>query len=231
MCVSLCKPALRGSADKKVYFIAKLPLRQNIPHGSLKCNISVQILFGATLILPYWNLEWVIKLSSPSRSICPWTSHPPWTEVSSDGSRSLGRHWIWPAAGVERTVLWFTLPALESHKLLQQVSGVKSNAVTSTKRTYLNYTDRVLCCCALGKTTLGSTQFSSSPAQYSQHRHGLTLGISLFPARPMLQRSMLPWSFSIDNSFRTLKWLFVLEMFFFWEEPAGLKDIVVVIHF
>lgn len=165
----------------------------------------------------------MIKLSSLSRSVCPWTSYPAWTEVSSDGSRSFGRHWIRPAAGVERTVLWFTLPALESHKLLQQVSGVKSNA--STNSICLNYLHwPCACCCALGKTTLGSTQFSLSPAQYSQHRHGLTLGISLFPARPMLQRSMLPWSFSFDNSF-------LCRRCFFWEEPAGLKDIAVVIHF
>jgi len=92
------------------------------------------------------NFERVIKLSSPSRSICPWTSYPSWTEVSSDGSRSLGRHWIWPPAGVERTVLWFTLPALESHKLVQQVSSAKSNAVTSTNCTYLNASVYLLLC-------------------------------------------------------------------------------------
>lgn len=89
---------------------------------------------------------------------------------------------------------------------------MKSNAVTSTKCAYLNATDRELAFGALGKTTLESTQSSSSPAQYSQHRHGLTLGISLFPARPMLKRSMLPWSFSIDNSLRALLKMFFSEL-------------------
>lgn len=57
-----------------------------------------------------------------SRSVCPWTPHSAGPQVPPDGARPPRRHRVWHTAAVERSNLWLTIPAVESHQLLQQVS-------------------------------------------------------------------------------------------------------------
>lgn len=58
------------------------------------------------------------------RSVCPGTPHSAGPQVPPDAPRPPRGHRVWHSAAVERSDLWLSIPAVEGHQLLQQVSEV-----------------------------------------------------------------------------------------------------------
>lgn len=56
------------------------------------------------------------------RPVCPWAPHSARPQVPPDASRSPRRHRVWHSAAVECSEFWLSVPAVEGHQLLQQVS-------------------------------------------------------------------------------------------------------------
>lgn len=116
------QPGCRSSGSTSEKMVDWWSSSKPMPNSEVSTDLHLHLLRPREKPVQTGHLQSYSSAFLSIRPVCPWAPHSARLQVPPDAPRSPRRHWVWHSAVVECSEFWLSLPALEGHQLLQQVS-------------------------------------------------------------------------------------------------------------